>query len=224
MQNFINLQSSIEDKLRQREARIDRYDNLWDAAVLLPLVETDEGIAILFEVRSSRISRQPGDICFPGGKKESFDSSFEETAVRETAEELGIDKEKIKIIGALDYLVTHMGPIIHPYVGVIEDWQDLNYNHDEVEEVFTVPLKFFMTNEPRTANMLLANRAQDDFPFDLLPRHPKEWQRRKNYKVYFYQYGKYVIWGLTARMLYGFLHRFYDELMNWLEGEDLVEK
>lgn len=208
---------AIQTKLAGEPARIDRDDNLWDAAVLVPLVHCAEGIGVLFEVRAADIGWQPGDVCFPGGKSECTDVDFAATVVRETCEELGVQASDIELLGALNYLVTHMGPIIHPYVGRLSNWQEAQYNPSEVAELFVVPLKALMATSPRTAHMQLANRAGADFPFDLLPRHPREWNRRNGYDVYFYEYQGHVIWGLTARILHGFLQRFAKELTEMLE-------
>ncbi len=219
MEALQKLAKTIEQKLNGREPGLDRDDNLWDAAVLLPLVDTPEGIAVLFEVRAAKLGWQPGDVCFPGGRAECTDGSFEVTALRETCEELGLAKEQVGIIGGLNYLVTHMGPVIHPFVGYIGDISGIVFNKDEVDEVFTVPLKHLLQHQPRIAHMELANKAGSDFPFDLLPRQPHEWNKRKGYHVYIYEYGGHVIWGLTARILYGFLNRFSAELKAALEGE-----
>jgi len=62
---------------------------LWDAAVMLPLLETSEGLSILFQVRSMDLKWQPGDICFPGGRREPEDGDLAVTAARELEEELG---------------------------------------------------------------------------------------------------------------------------------------
>ncbi len=82
-----------------------------------------------------------------------------------------------------------------------------------------MPLDFLLKNPPRIAHMELANKAGDDFPFDLLPRQPHEWNKRKGYHVYIYEYGGHVIWGLTARILHGFLNRFAADIKAALEGE-----
>ena len=108
--------------------------------------------------------------------------------------------------------MTHMGPIIHPFVGRLANEVKLYCNSDEVAEIFTVPLNFLLVSEPRVAHMELANRATADFPFDLLPRHPHDWYKRKGYNIYFYEYQGHVIWGLTARILHGFIKRFHKEL------------
>ena len=70
-----------------------RVPGLMDArgkfAVLVPLVETERGLCLLYEVRSHTLRRQPGEICFPGGELEG-DESVVVCALRETQEELGI--------------------------------------------------------------------------------------------------------------------------------------
>ena len=98
--------------------------------MLLPLVNTADGISVLFEVRAAKLGWQPGDVCFPGGRAECSDDSFAATALRETCEELGLDADDVQLIGGLNYLVTHMGPIIHPYVGCIKDINKINFNKD----------------------------------------------------------------------------------------------
>ena len=207
MANMQRLMEQLYEKLHRRPAGIDRMDRLWEASVLLPIVRTEEGPAVLFEVRAKTLKRQPGEICFPGGKYECADNSFERTAIRETCEELGLEPQDIEICGELDSLVTHMGPIIHPFVGFLHNHEEITFNPDEVEEVFTVPLEWFLNNEPMVHKMELADRPLDDFPLELVPGRDRDWRYRKTYNVYFYKYKDYVIWGLTARMLYAFLKR-----------------
>ena len=129
----------------------------------------------------------------------------------------GVEYDKLKpedmvICGQLDFLVTHLGPIVYPYVGNIGDLSKVKPSCAEVSEVFVVPLLELMRQTPRKVHMELANRATDDFPFDLLPKHPRGWLQRKGYDVYFYEYEGHVIWGLTARILYSFMRRMKKEL------------
>ena len=63
------------------------------SAVLVPLMEKENGINVVFTQRALHMIHQPGDICFPGGHHEN-DETAEETAIRETYEELGIKKRK----------------------------------------------------------------------------------------------------------------------------------
>lgn len=204
--------TEIQKHIERRPVQIDKLERLWDAAVLVPLIETNQGVSIVFEVRAAGLGWQPGDICFPGGRYECSDKNFSKTAIRETCEELGISNEDIQLAGALDYLVTDLGPIIHPFVGWVNKNATINCNKDEVAEVFSVPVKYLLDYQPRCACMELANKATDDFPFELLPNHTRDWNKRRGYKVYFYEYQGHVIWGLTARILYGFLKRFNTEL------------
>ena len=213
MENMKKLQEVLYERLHRRPVGIDKLDRLWEAAVLLPLVQTEEGIAVLFEERAHSLRRQPGQICFPGGKVECADANnFAVTAVRETCEELGLAPEDITICGELDSLVTHMGPIIHPFVGMLKDISKISFNPREVERVFTVPLQALLSMTPRRCSMELADHPGADFPFDLVPDRMRGWRKHKEYYVYFYEYGDHVIWGLTARMLHAFLHRSGPEL------------
>lgn len=86
------------------------------SAVLIPLIKKDDGYHILFEVRSNKLSHQPGEICFPGGKKELGETSMQ-TAVRETCEELLVSKSDIKFYGPLDYFLSPAGMRIDTYLG-----------------------------------------------------------------------------------------------------------
>ncbi len=219
MREIDKLKDFLYDKLHRRPAGIDKLDRLWEAAVLLPLVETEDGPAVLFDVRAKTLKRQPGEICFPGGKGECADASFEMTAVRETCEELGLATSDFEVCGELDSLVTHMGPIIHPFVGIIRNPEKIVYSKDEVEEIFTVPLSYLLEQEPQKCYMELADRPLEDFPFDLVPDRKRGWRYHKQYTIYFYKYEKYVIWGLTARMLYAFLRRTKNEIAEFTAAE-----
>ena len=216
------LQDVILERFQHRPAGIDKLDRLWDAAVLIPLVQTEEGICVLFEKRAQSLRRQPGEVCFPGGRFECGDAGFDTTAVRETCEELGLDPGDISLCAELDVLVTHNGPIIHPFVGVIEDISQISLNPDEVECVFTVPLKSLLEQVPARGSTLLADHPGDDFPFHLVPQKQRGWRMNKKYYVYFYRYNEHIIWGLTARMLFAFLHRARKELTDFLAdpGDD----
>lgn len=220
MSDMEKLSRAVRDSLSRRPAGIDKLDRLWEAAVLLPLVATDQGVSVLFEERAHHLKRQPGEICFPGGRFEEKDQDFQAAAVRETCEELGVDAGNISVLGRLDALVAHHGPIIHPFVGVISDIGKISCNPDEVAGVFTVPLKFLLDYTPVKGSMQLADRPGEDFPFELVPTKKKDWRGNKEYAVYFYIYEGHVIWGLTARILYGFLHRSGKELAEVIAAEE----
>ena len=111
-------------------------------AVLLPLVKINGIIHILFEVRSQSIS-QPGETSFPGGALEEGET-FKEAAIRETEEELLIDRKDIRIIGEMDYIVKKEH-IIKCFVGWLSeiDVTKLKPN-EEVEDVFTYSPPVFL--------------------------------------------------------------------------------
>lgn len=176
------------------------------SAVLLPLVEKEGKCHILFEVRSMELNRQPGEICFPGGRMEKSEEPDPlATAMRETTEELGISCEDISVIGPLDILATPLGALIYPYAGMINTTH-INPNPGEVEEIFTVPVDFFLSNPPYVTQVEVGTRYQPDFPLHKVPPIYKEgWQSRTSYPMYFYEYGRYFIWGLTGQILFNFL-------------------
>lgn len=173
-------------------------------AVLLPLVEVNNEVHILFEVRSLTMRRQPGEVCFPGGRIEKEEDP-QKAAVRETSEELGIHESEIVDVFPLDYMVSAFGTIIYPFVGIISDPSKIIPNEAEVGEVFTVPLSFFKKNQPDSYKINFQVQPEDGFPFDLIIGGENyNWQTRKM-DEYFYRANGKVIWGLTARVLTHFI-------------------
>lgn len=197
---------ALAGALPSQSGKIINAEDYLQAAVTIPLIEIAGQPSILFEVRSGKLNWQPGEICFPGGRIESRDSSPLEAAVRETVEELGIKKDDIAALGALDLLVSPIGVILHPYAIHIRADVALAPNTDEVAEIFTVPLEFLLAAKPQTAFMQTATKPLPGFPFELLPpAYPQDYRGRAKYPVLFYQYNNYVIWGVTARVLAAFI-------------------
>ncbi|MDO4617179.1 MAG: CoA pyrophosphatase [Lachnospiraceae bacterium] len=173
------------------------------SSVLIPLIRNSQGEPeLLFQVRSADLADQPGDICFPGGRTEEGES-YVETAVREACEELLITPEQVEILGPSDEL--HTGRlIVHPYAGILRDY-DYSFSRDEVSEVFTVPLQWFLHHEPKRYVMDWKPDFPEDFPFDkIYGGRNYAWRERKD-TVLFYEYEDRVIWGMTAKMLEAFL-------------------
>ena len=181
------------------------FDHI-EAAILLPIVDTQEGTSILFEVRSPELNWQPGEICFPGGKIEETDKSPMHAAIRETCEELQLSQDDIIVYGQLDRFYSQLGVMAHPYVGKIKDIQMVKSALDEVDEIFTVPLEFLLKSAPEEVEIELTTRPiSDNFPGELIKGYQKGYVRRKSYKLLFYRYKDYIIWGFTARILKNFL-------------------
>lgn len=154
------------------------------ACVLIPLIRGDDGLSILFTKRSENLASHSGQIAFPGGVVEAGET-FEQAAVREANEEVGIPPNHVELIGRLDDVITHSGFLVAPFVGVIHEPFDLVIQEAEVVEVFQVPIDALLnTKNPEVRYVAF---------------------REKKYPAYFYRHGQHEIWGLTGRMLKAFL-------------------
>lgn len=183
-----------------------RAPGLMDAhrayAVLVPLVEKEGEQHLLYEVRASTLRRQPGEVCFPGGRIEGSETP-EECALRETWEELAIPRESIKILGRLDFIAHRANFIMYPILGLVDSRAlspHLNPNPAEVEEAFFVPLSHLLNTPPIEYEYELIPTPAENFPYDLIgiPRD-YQWQHGwENVPVYPWQ-GR-AIWGLTGRI------------------------
>lgn len=170
-------------------------------SVLVPLVEKDGELHLLFELRAAHMKRQPGEVCFPGGRVEPGES-FQQCAVRETVEELGIREDDIRIINQMDVMHTYSNFTLFPYLGVVkaEALERLNCNPDEVEEIFTVPVDHLINNEPFLYKMQIKPLIKEDFPYERI-RFPKSYKWRIGTNdIPIYEYENRIIWGLTGRV------------------------
>ena len=199
----------VLDRLTNHKPYINGSEYMRRSAVFIPLVRKDGEIHILFEVRASNLKHRPSEISFPGGGIEEGETPLQ-AAIRETQEEIGSYPEDIKIISELDLLITPVKYIIHPFVGYLDNIDHLNLNKDEVDHVFMVPLKYLLENHPKKYFNTVQVLPDQNLPFDLIPGE-------KNYKfengksqILFYKYKDYVIWGITAKILYNFLEFFED--------------
>lgn len=199
-------ETKILKYLAAKKVGLGNRDDYLNAAVTLPLVRKNGVLSMLFEVRAGDLTWQPGDICFPGGKIEDKDCSPLDSALRETSEELGIHLKEIKLLGALDFIISSIGVLLYPFVVELPPDATLHPNREEVAEIFTVPLDYLLQTTPATGQMRLFTRPLDDFPFHLFKYgYPDDYRQRGAYSVLFYQYEEYLIWGLTAKLLSNFL-------------------
>ncbi|WP_110113362.1 CoA pyrophosphatase [Bacillus sp. CGMCC 1.16541] len=195
----------INEKLKNHTPQLLGAETFKHFSVLVPLVEKADGLHVLFEVRAFNMRRQPGEICFPGGKVDETDKDEKYTAIRETMEELRITKEQIMHVQPLDYMISPFGTIIYPYVGVLHKVSSFTPNQAEVAEVFTVPLEHFKQTPPERYSVQYEGKPESTFPFHLIANGEEyNWQTRAM-EEYFYYYKDKVIWGLTARILHHFL-------------------
>ena len=162
---------------------------LKEAAVLIALhVETSEDkahqsdeLSVVLTKRASHLKHHAGQISFPGGKVEHSDSSKAETALREAEEEIGLNRDQVKVLGQLTDYHTITGYNVTPVVGVINGDLDLAIDHNEVAEVFTVPLSHFIDTRNHTK--------------------VATYHRGDKYFVHFMPYQSHHIWGATAAII-----------------------
>ncbi len=210
--------SELLVNLKNRKPRPLGHRKAMNFAVFLPLVEMNGETHVLFEVRASHMRRQPGEVCFPGGRMDNSDASELHCAVRETMEELGLSQGDISHVIPLDYIVSGYGTIIYPFAGCISSLANISANEEEVGELFTVPLSYFLRNDPARYKIHFDVRPEEGFPFDLIIGGENyNWQVR-HMEEYFYQYEGRVIWGLTARILSHFL-----ELVESSNGQGFID-
>ena len=177
-----------------------------ESAVMILLMEDEGDLSLVFEVRALKLRSQPGDVCLPGGKVEK-DENPKETAIRETMEELNLEREQIEIIGDMDYYISPYGNRMYSFVSILK-YGEINPNPDEVHNVFKVPLKFFLEHEPLLYKMEIGPINQEGFPFHLI-NGGKGYNFRKGYlDEYFYEYNGYIIWGFTAQIVKSFVEVF----------------
>lgn len=202
------------DKIKEKLESNSRYHNdiFKEASILIPLIEIDGGLHIIFEVRAKHLNTQPSEICFPGGKIEA-DETGRIAAIRETSEELNIELKHINVLNKLKDFHTPFNLLIHPYVGHIEGipFDRIQANPAEVDELFTVPLDYLLQQDAQCYRIQTHFDIPKDFPFHKI-QYGKEYKWKSgSYDVFFYEYKDYIIWGITAKLLRTFLNIIKDE-------------
>ncbi|MFI5251657.1 MAG: NUDIX hydrolase [Bacteroidota bacterium] len=177
----------ITAALSRRQRKVissEEYPLYKRAAVLITLVPIDDEFSILLTVRTDEVETHKGQISCPGGMRDDGDNDLTQTALRETEEELGIPRTSIEILGVSDDQATPTKFIITPVVGCLDELPSLTLNTNEVAEVFTVPLSVFIEKK---------NARNEEREF-----------QGKIHTVWYFQYGKHMIWGATAILLVNF--------------------
>ncbi len=192
-------------------------DKYFNSAVLIPLFKKKNQLHILFEKRANTI-RQGGEVSFPGGEFDpDKDKDLQETALRETKEEIGIEKDKINLLGKLGTLVAPMGVAVDAYTAYlnIEDISRLPFDRTEVEKVFSLPLEYFIKNKPEEYNVRLEVHPNEvdsnGNELQLLPvkelglpkRYAGPWTNGKH-RILVYKTPEEVVWGITAEIVFEF--------------------
>ena len=191
--------ANLEQTLKARTPGL--MDSRRAYAVLVPLVEHRGELHLLYEVRARTLRRQPGEVCFPGGRMEPGETP-EACALRETWEELAIPPERIRLLGQLDFIAHRANFLMQPVLGLVDGGalEGMRPGPAEVEEVFCVPLSHLLNTAPIEYEYELIPTPAVNFPYEVIGiTRDYQWQNGKeNVPVYPWQ-GR-AIWGLTGRI------------------------
>lgn len=180
---MITLQQ-IQDALDASDEITPRVAKLRPSAVLVPLVERNNGLHLLLTQRADHLRHHAGQISFPGGSMDDTDDDLIHTALRETEEEVGILQQHIDVLGKLPLQPTTTGFLIQPVVGVIPHDMELVLSQDEVSDAFEAPLDFVCDPD----NQIHSYREFGG----------------RNYSIYSIPYEGWNIWGATASIIVKF--------------------
>jgi len=170
----------------RKPGRVEDADGYTQASVLLPLFIKDGRYWILFMRRTNTVEYHKGEVSFPGGSVDAGDTSLEQTALRETFEEIGIREDDVEILGQLDDVLTVTSRfIVHSFVGIVPFPYAFTLNKREVDHLIEVPLQFFLDNaRPQFVTM--------DY-------------EGGTFETPAFVYEDTIIWGATERILDSFL-------------------
>lgn len=186
----MSLKEQIRSRLASLQLRALTTGYTREAAVLMPIFEKDGEPHFLLTLRTDEVETHKGQISFPGGMREAGES-LEQTALRETFEEVGIEADQMEVLGRFHDFLSITGYRVAPFAGYINAPFATNPQTREVAEILTVPFGIFL--DPSRL------RIQQMFRLEQM------------IDVYFYAYGTHEIWGLTARII----HDFLEELQIW---------
>jgi len=155
------------------------------ASVLMPLVQRQVGWQVILTQRPMTMPQHPGQISFPGGRREEGETALQ-AALRETEEEVGLKPEAITPLGRLPSFNAVSEYRVTPFVGVVENGAKILRDEREVEEVFEVPLDFVLNAENHVARDVFFD-GRDHRLYDMPYNEPTGTHRN--------------IWGMTAMIM-----------------------
>ena len=170
------------------------------ASVLIAILNYGEYIKspeLIYTQRSSHLSTHSGEVSFPGGKTEDGDLSLFDTALRESNEEMSLNRADVTMLGKLDYLISRHKIEVNPFIATVDKAQNLQPN-EEIQEIFTVPLSFLL--DPNNIKR------------ESIERQGSVWE------VPTWKLKDQKIWGLTAMITVNFLNICFDANIEILEG------
>ncbi|MFX0080299.1 MAG: NUDIX hydrolase [Candidatus Hodarchaeota archaeon] len=180
-------------------SRVSLQDDFFTKAAVVFLIIPYENkpYELVLIHRSDEGTRHRGEISFPGGKFEiDVDKSLKDTALRETEEEIGVPRGKIRIIGCLNDFPTTTKYIVTPFLGIIDENQKLQRDEREVQKILKVPINFFVDK---------SNFKEQTFDIKGIkfPVFYFNFLNEENWRTY-------TIWGATAFLITYFLELVYN--------------
>ena len=163
---------------------------LRDAAVLVPVVDRPDEATVILTKRNEALRNHSGQVAFPGGRIDPTDPDAEYAALREADEEIGLAGDRVDILTRMPDYVSGSGYRIAPVIGIVKPGFSLTINHDEVDTVFEVPLRFLMDPANHT-------------------RGSREWNGI-HWSYFDMPYGGQRIWGVTAGIIRSIYERYYE--------------
>lgn len=187
------------DKLKENlEAISSHVDNMetaykgiqekfTEAGVLVPIVIQNGVPSVLLTVRSMNLSTFPGQVSFPGGKRDPWDNSLVATALRETKEEIGLSEDRLNVLGSILPFYAKGRILVKPVIAIVVDFESFHpkLNHSEVDEIIIVPLENFIKQECRECKLFSSNDKEYYVDVFLFSQNGID----------------HFIWGLTAYIL-----------------------
>lgn len=156
-------------------------------AVLMLFYPDENNTLLPFIKRTDYEGTHGGQVAFPGGKWEESDKDLSQTALRETEEEIGIDRLKIKLLGKLsDLFIPPSNFLVSPYIGFVEDKPTFIPDPFEVERIISCPIDMLTDKANRKEGEILV---------------------RKEYRLHapYFEIEQQKVWGATAMMLSEFM-------------------
>jgi 8-oxo-dGTP pyrophosphatase MutT (NUDIX family) len=156
------------------------------AGVLLLLYPIHGVLHLVLTMRTPELNHHSGQVSLPGGGWEEGDASFQETALREAREEIGIVTDGLELLGSLTTVyVPPSNNIVHPFVACAPQRPAFHPDPEEVAGLLEIPLHLFL---------------------DPAIRREENWTwRGASLHVPFYAVGEHKVWGATAIILAEFL-------------------
>jgi len=181
------ISQAITDYQVQQYKRFDKLFSSGDlkklrqAAVIIPMLESDGHWHVLLTQRSQELVEHRGQVAYPGGAREHQDENLQVTALREMYEEVGVNPRDVTVFGHLGDMPIITGYMVRLFVGQIPWPYDLEINYNEVESAFIVPLKWLADPDHRTIQY-------------------RSYAGREIPVIFFDHFEGYQLWGASAEM------------------------